>query len=187
MKWIVFSMLVILLPSCGIRQRERELNKKTQELNVREQELALKEQSLAIKEEQLNQKEKLLDSNKVINDSLFLEHQKIPGTWSVEMLCTETTCPGSAVGDVKNEIWDFKFDNTMVIVSAKSNNQLVRIYSGTYIGNILKLQVQQDSAYESSRITVNLQQTKEKEMTGDREIVQANGCHILYSLRLKKQ
>jgi hypothetical protein len=34
---------------------------------------------------------------------------------------------------------------------------------------------------------VRLQQTKEKEMTGEREITQASGCRILYSLRLKKQ
>jgi len=159
-----------------------------QELNVKEQELALKEQSLSIKEEQLNEKEKSLDSTKnVVNDSLFVQHQKLPGTWMVEMQCTETNCPGSAVGDVKNEQWDFKFQNNMVIASAMSNNQLVRVYTGDYVGNTLKLSVQQDSTDASAKIIVRLQQTKDKEMTGDREITQANGCRILYSLRLKKQ
>jgi hypothetical protein len=51
----------------------------------------------------------------------------------------------------------------------------------------LKLAVQQDSTDASAKIIVRLQQTKDKEMTGDREITQANGCRILYSLRLKKQ
>jgi hypothetical protein len=187
MKWILF-VGIVFVSGCGLRQREMELNRKMQELNVKEQELALKEQSLAIKEEQLNEKEKSLDSTKnVVNDSLFLEHQKLPGTWMVEMQCTETNCPGSAVGDVKNEQWDFKFQNNMIIASAISNNQLVRVYTGDYLGNTLKLAVQQDSSDASAKIVVRLQQTKEKEMTGEREIIQANGCRILYSLRLKKQ
>jgi len=187
MKWILF-VGIVFVSGCGLRQREMVLNRKMRELNVKEQELALKEQSLAIKEEQLNEKEKSLDSTKnVVNDSLFLEHQKLPGTWMVEMQCTETNCPGSAVGDVKNEQWDFKFQNNMIIASAISNNQLVRVYTGDYLGNTLKLAVQQDSSDASAKIVVRLQQTKEKEMTGEREIIQANGCRILYSLRLKKQ
>jgi len=186
MKWILL-MGIVFISGCGLRQREMELNRKMQELNVKEQELALKEQSLSIKEEQLNEKEKSLDSTKnVVNDSLFVQHQKLPGTWMVEMQCTETNCPGSAVGDVKNEQWDFKFQNNMVIASAMSNNQLVRVYTGDYVGNTLKLAVQQDSTDASAKIVVRLQQIKDKEMTGDREITQANGCRILYSLRLKK-
>ncbi len=185
---LILLIGIVFISGCGLRQREMELNRKMQELNVKEQELALKEQSLSIKEEQLNEKEKSLDSTKnVVNDSLFLEHQKLPGTWMVEMLCTETSCPGSAVGDVKNEQWDFKFQNNMVIASAMSNNQLVRVYTGDFLGNTLKLGVQQDSTDASAKIVVRLQKTKEKEMTGDREITQANGCRILYSLRLKKQ
>lgn len=185
---LILLIGIVFISGCGLRQREMELNKKMQELNVKEQELAFKEQSLSIKEEQLNEKEKSLDSTKnVVNDSLFLEHQKLPGIWMVEMLCTETSCPGSAVGDVKNEQWDFKFQNNMVIASAMSNNQLVRVYTGDFLGNTLKLAVQQDSTDASAKIVVRLQKTKEKEMTGDREITQRNGCRILYSLRLKKQ
>jgi hypothetical protein len=187
MKWILLAGIVFI-SGCGLRQRELELNKKMQELNAKEQELELKEQSLSIKEEQLNKKQKSLDSTKnAVNDSLYLQHQKLPGTWMVEMQCTETNCPGSAVGDIKNEQWDFKFQNNMVIASAISNNRLVRIYTGDYIGNTLKLEVQQDSTDASSKIVVRLQQIKEDEMSGEREITQGSGCHILYSLRLKKQ
>ena len=168
MKWILL-VGIVFISGCGLRQRELELNKKMQELNVKEQELELKEQSLSIKEEQLNKKQKSLDSTKnAVNDSLYLQHQKLPGTWMVEMQCTETNCPGSAVGDIKNEQWDFKFQNNMVIASAISNNRLVRIYTGDYIGNRLKLEVQQDSTDASSKIVVRLQQIKEDEMTGER-------------------
>ncbi len=188
MKWIFLVLGIIVFSGCSLRQREAELDKKANDLSHREQELSLKEQSLEFKEEQLNNREKLLDSTtRIANDSLFLEHQKLPGTWLVEMQCTETNCQGSAVGDTKNESWDFKFQNDMVIVSAIANKQATWIYTGTFIGNMLRLSVQQDTAESSAKIVVRLQQTKEKEMTGEREIIQSNGCRILYSLRLKKQ
>jgi hypothetical protein len=188
MKWILLLSGVIFFSSCGLRQREIELDKKMDELNQREQQLALKERSLAAKEIQLNEREKQIDSTKnTVNDTLFLEHKKIPGTWMVDMQCTETTCAGSAVGDIKSEQWNFKFQDNTVIASAMSNNQLVRVYTGAYFGNLLKLSVQQDSTETSAKINVRLTQTKEKEMEGEREIIQANGCHILYSLRMKKQ
>lgn len=188
MKWIFLFVGLVIFSGCGLRQREKELDQKMQQLNIKEQQLALKEQFLTLKETQLNEKEKSLDSNGSLkNDSLFLEHQKLPGTWMVEMLCTETTCQGSAVGDVKNEQWDFKFRDNIVVVNAMSKNQLIRIYTGSYTGDVLKLEVQQDSSDASAKMVVRLQQTKDKEMTGEREITQANGCRILYSLRLKKQ
>ena|SRR5665213_252448 len=188
MKWILLLFCAISLNSCGLRQREMELDKKTNELNQKEQELSLKEQSLAAKEQQLNDREKEMDStSSVVKDSLLLEHNKIPGTWMVDMQCTETNCPGSAVGDVKSEQWEFKFLDNLVVASAMINNQLVRIYTGSYFGNLLKLSVQQDSTETTAKINVRLTQTKEKEMEGEREIIQANGCHILYSLKLKKQ
>jgi hypothetical protein len=68
-----------------------------------------------------------------------------------------------------------------------SNNQLVRIYTGNYVGSSLRMAIQADSVDVPVKILVRLQQTNDKEMTGEREIIQANGCHILYSLRLKKQ
>lgn len=188
MKWIFLVLLSFSFSSCGLRQREMELDRKTNELNQKEQELSLKEQSLAAKEQQLNDREKQMDStSSVVKDSLILEHNKIPGTWMVEMQCTETNCPGSAVGDTKSEQWEIKFLDNLVVASAMSNNQLIRIYTGSYFGNLLKLSVQQDSTQTSAKMNVRLTQTKEKEMEGEREIIQANGCHILYSLKLKKQ
>lgn len=188
MKWFILVAGVIFLSGCSLRQREIELNKKTIELNQRELQLNLREQSIQFREKQLSLKEQLVDSTrKVINDSLFLEHQKLPGTWLVEMQATETNCAGSAVGDIKNEQWDFKFQNEMVIVKAYSTGRLVRIYSGNYVGNILKLDVHQDTVETSAKIVVRLQQTGDKDMSGEREIIQENGCRILYSLRLKKQ
>lgn len=179
---------IVLLCSCSLRQREIEIERKTAELSEREQQLALKEQSLEFRELQLNEREQLLDSTtKNTTDSLFLRYQNLPGTWQVQMQCTETNCPGSAVGDTKNEQWDFKFQENLIIATAMSNNELSRLYAGTFSGNGLRLSVQQDTTKTSARIMVRLQKTNEKEMEGEREIIQASGCRILYSLRLKKQ
>lgn len=173
-----------------MRQREIELDKKLAEVNEKEQLLSLKEQSLDFKEQELNEREKLLDSTtkKIANDSLYILHPQLPGTWLVKMQCIETNCPGSAVGDTKNEQWDFKFHDNSIIASAISNNQLVRVYSGYYVGSSIKLTVQQDSTdLKAAKITVRLQNIKQKEMDGEREIIQANGCRIVYALQLKKQ
>lgn len=188
MKWIILITLIVAGSGCNLRQREIELDKKMNELNQREQQLDLKEQSLQIKEEQLNERKLLIDStHKIAKDSLFLQHQQLPGTWFVEMQCIETNCPGSAVGDTKNEQWELKFQDNLIVIKAFSNGRMVRIYSGNFAGNTLRLAVQQDTATTSAKILVRLQQSKEKEMTGEREIIQENGCRILYSLRLKKQ
>ena len=188
MKWIFFMALLFFLGGCGLRQREIELNKKMNELKQREQQINLREQSLELREQQVNLREQSVDSTQqVINDSLFREHQKLPGMWTVEMQATETNCPGSAVGDLKNEQWDFLFQDEIVIVKAFSNKRLVRIYTGNYVGNSLRLTVNQDTSETSAKITVRLQKTNDKEMTGEREITQENGCRILYTLRLKKQ
>ena len=188
---IILSLIfIVVLSGCNLRQREIELDKKLAEVNQREQMLTLKEQSLELREQQVNEKEKKLDSttNRNGNDSLLLLHPQLPGIWNVKMQCTETTCPGSAVGDTKNEQWQFQLQDNGVIVSAKSNNELVRVYTGVYRNNVLQLSVQTDSTLpKTARILVRLQQIQDKEMGGEREIIQPDGCRILYALQLKKQ
>lgn len=188
---IIFSVLcIIIFSGCNSRQREVELDKKLAEVNEKAQQLTLKEQSLDFREQQLNDREKELDSTtrKIANDSLIILHPKLPGMWNVKMLSTETNCPGSAVGDIKNEQWEFRIQDNGVIASAISNNALVRVYSGEYSNNLLRLTLQQDSSVkESTRMIVRLQQVQNDQMTGEREIIQPGGCRILYSLQLKKQ
>lgn len=187
----IFSMFCFLsFSSCSLRQREIELDKKNAEINQREQQLTLKEQTLALREQQLNEKEKLLDSTtqKIVNDNLSTLYPQLPGDWNVKMQATETNCPGSAVGDTKNEIWNFRYQGNSIIASARSGSQLVRLYTGTYNGTAIKLTLQQDSSdTHFSKMAVWLQRVNENEMVGEREIIQASGCRIVYSLELKKQ
>lgn len=181
---------IILLSGCSLRQREIELDKKTQQVNEKEQELSLKEQSLDFREQVLDEREKSLDSTtkKIANDSLFIMHPELPGSWNVKMVCTATNCPGSAIGDSKNEQWDFTFQDNSIIASAISNNKLVRVYTGNFTGDAIKLTLKKDSSdSQTAKMTIRLQNKSENEMTGEREIIQSTGCKILYSLQLKKQ
>jgi hypothetical protein len=188
----IFLSFFILFSGCSLRQREIELDKKTQQVNAKEQELSLKEQSLDFREQALNEREKSLDSTtkKIANDSLFILHPDLPGSWNVKMVCTSTNCAGSAIGDTKNEQWDFTFQDNSIIASASSNNKLVRVYTGNFMGDGIKLTLQSDSTdSQSAKMTIRLQtKTKsENEMEGEREIIQSGGCKIVYSLQLKKQ
>lgn len=184
--------MVILLPGCSLRERERELDQRTIALNEKEQQLSLKQQMLDLKEMELNEREKELDStsNQLVADSLSKLYPDLPGDWTVKMVCIETTCAGSAVGDTKNEVWNFTFQNNNILASAYSNNKIVRVYNGTFSGNGIKMAIQPDSIdLQAPKITVRLQNSNKKigEMEGEREIIQSSGCRILYSLELKKK
>ena len=187
MKWIFLLSGIIIFSSCDLRQREIKLNKKLNELSRREHELALKEQKLEIKELQLSEKQKILDSTtNIVNDSILRQHARIQGLWYVEMHCTETNCVGSAVGDVKSEHWNIKVENNEVTVNARSNKSVVKTYTGSYVGNVIKLKAEQDTTEVNANIDVSLQKISDQEMTGERQVIQATGCRIVYSLRLKK-
>jgi hypothetical protein len=188
---LLSGMFLITLASCGLREKEDALNKRMSELAQKEQELLLREKSLQLKEKELNEREILLDStsSKLSTDSLSALHPKLPGIWLVKMTCTETTCPGSAIGDTKTEQWIINYQNNAVIAKAMSNNNLARIYIGTYSGNSLELSAQQDTAAVSTpaKMIVHLQETKEDEMEGEREITRVEGCRIVYTLKIKRQ
>ena len=191
-RWIfvLFVFTGFVLSGCNLREREKALEKRAAQIDEKEQLLFVKEQSLEIREQMLNERQKELDSTsqKIANDSLFKNYPNLPGSWAVKMVCTETNCPGSAIGDTKNEQWDFTFHDNSIIATAISNNQMVRVYSGSGSGNSIRLTVQKDTAdAQTAKMLVRLQNIKEKEMVGEREIIQEGGCRIVYSLQLKKQ
>lgn len=191
MKWnlVVVCFLLVGMPACGLRQRELELEQKLEEVNQLKQELLLKEKSLQIKEEQLAAREKHLDSTTQLVDTLAAKYPKLPGTWTVNMNCTVATCTGFAVGDVKNEQWSFSFQNNKVIARAMSGQNLVRVYTGTYTGNVIELIPEQDVATnpQPDRVVVRLQRTSDTEMNGQREINRPDdNCRVVYALDLTK-
>lgn len=190
MKNFLVLLLLVFSTGCGLHDRELELEKGTGEVNRKEQELLLKERSLQIKAEELAQKEKMLDSTaKSTVDSFFTQHPQLPGKWNVAMHCTETTCSGSAVGDIKNEQWEITYEGKVIIAKAFANDKLVRIYTGSNNGNAVELSTEQDNPDPalSTKMIVRFQEIKENEIQGEREIIRPDNCHITYSLELKKQ
>ncbi len=181
MKWIFIVIGFVFITGCDFQKRQADLDKKMNELNQREAVLSLKEQ-------QLREKEKILDSTThVVNDSLLRSHKKMEGGWRVDMLCTQTNCAGSAVGDVKTEYWNITVAGNDVTVNARSNRALSKRYTGSFAGNLLTLTADQDTAEVYAMIEVHLQQSTDKEMDGERVVTQASGCQILYSLSLKRE
>ena len=172
---------------CSLRQREEALTKKEAFLNQWEQELLLKEKTLQIKEEDLLKREQKIDSTSLLDSTVY--NAALNGTWDVTMTCTETSCPGSAVGDTKSETWEIAYQENKVIARAMANNQLVRVYSGFFTGNTLELveNVENTGNQPVTRIVVRLRLSNENLLEGQREIERIGECKILYNMVLNKK
>lgn len=185
---LFFCAFLILFASCNLDKREQEIREKLTALNQKEQELLVKERTLALKEEELLKREQRLDSTSQ-QDTASVYNPDLVGIWSVKMTNTETTCPGSAVGDTKTEQWDIAYQNSLVIAKALSGDKLVRIYSGAFKEAALELKDERDSssAQPAAKMTVRLRMTGARTMEGQREIIREGGCKIIYALQLNKQ
>lgn len=187
---ILLFAALIFSAGCDNRKREQELLAREVALEKKEHDLLLMEKALQVKEEELGKRERMLDSTtKSAIDTLSALYPNVPGIWNVTMRCTQTTCPGSAIGDTRTEQWELSFQKNTLIAKTISDKQLVRVYSGKYIAGTFELNAVQDSVHidKDTRIIVRLQKTKENEMTGQREIIRADECRIVYSLVLNKQ
>lgn len=185
----MYFMLVVCLvftTSCSIREREQALEKRTNELNQREQQLLLKEKQLQLKEEELLAQQKLIDSTLFI-DSLATVDSSLLGNFTVRMRCTETNCPGSAVGDVKTETWEITYQDRNLIAKAFDGKKLVRVYSGPYRNNTIQLIAQtEESSVPNTTMTVTIQRREVNVIEGRREIIRPGECKIVYQLEFKK-
>jgi len=174
---------------CDVREKEEKLQKEETRLNEKAAELQRKEQSLALKEEELNKRQHLLDSATAINDTTHLVNPVLAGNWNATMTCTETTCAGSAIGDTKNEQWQFAYGGKTLNVRVTANGQLVRVYKGYSNGNALELteDIAGAIAPSGAQMIVRLQLKDDTHLEGKREIVRGNDCKIVYALQLEKQ
>jgi hypothetical protein len=183
---LFFLFAILLFTSCDYRKREEALRIKEAALKQKEQELALKERSLQLKEEDLLKREKRLDST--ATEGTYIVDSALIGNWSVKMVCTETTCTGSAVGDTKTESWQITYQANSIIAKVSSNNQLIRIYTGFYTGNTIELVEAQnkEAAASQTKMVVRLRVIDSTHLEGQREILREN-CKVIYSLQLGKE
>ena len=189
MKNLLILVLLLFGAGCGLKEREIELKNRQEELHLKEQELLVKERSLQLKAEELEQREKAFDSTAKNTVDSVVQFPQLTGKWNVAMRCTETTCTGSAVGDVKNEQWEITYEGNIVIAKAFADNKLVRVYTGSSNGNVIELVTEPDNPDPalSTRMTVRFQEINQTQIRGQREILRPDKCHIIYSLELNKQ
>ncbi|MCH5596694.1 hypothetical protein [Niabella ginsengisoli] len=148
-------------------------------LNNKQKELLLWEQQLTQREVFLEERERRLDSTKREIDSVVVHGPSVVGKWQVQMQCVETSCEGSAIGDVKNEQWEFSTENNAIVVKAYAGKNLSRIYNGSYTRSGLQL-IDQNS-HSSTTMEVTLRILNEGKMDGIREIKLPN-CKTTYSI-----
>lgn len=184
--YVLLAGCLFLATSCSVREREQALEKRADELNQKEQQLLLKEKQLQLKEEELLAQQQLFDSTMRIDSIMPLDSGLI-GSWSVKMRCTETNCPGSAIGDVKNETWEITYQDRNLIAKAFDGKKLVRVYSGSFEGNPIQLTTQtEESPSPNTNMIVTIQRRANNVVEGRREIIRPGECKIIYELEFKK-
>ncbi len=188
-KTVLLPLLLLLLAGCQNQEREQRLQKKEAELAHREQELLLREKALTLREQADQKAQQAVDSVRglPLADSALVRN--LAGTWATRMNCIETDCPGSAIGDSKNEQWEFSYDQGNVLVKASANNKVVRVYTGQLQGSELQLtaQHQEGETLPDATITAQLQLTADKRLEGRREINRPDNCRIVYALTLTRE
>ena len=176
---VFFAFLLLFGSSCGLNEREKAVKAKEAELVSKHQTLLLLEQQLTEKEKWLQEREHKLDSTKREIDSVAIHGPSVVGRWQVKMQCVETSCPGSAIGDVKSEQWEFASSGNDVTVKAFAGKNLSRIYNGRYTRR--GMQLTDRSALNSTTMEVTLRMLNEKKMDGIREIILPD-CKTTYSI-----
>jgi len=180
---ILLIMIVFCLQSCGLNEREKNLQKLQKEIAQKEQGLLAWEQRLKLKEEALDHARQSLDSAKMQVDSASVYEPAIVGKWTVKMSCIETTCDGSALGDTKTEQWEISYNQNSIVVKAYSGPVLIRVYVGKYKDNQLKILDERANVEASFKASLNF--INGKRMDGTREVLQKD-CKIVYALTAEK-
>ena len=185
---LTLLLIALLLSGCASREKEGALQIKEDSLNQREQQLLLREKTLDIREAELLRREKQYDST-ANGDSVGHFNPALSGNWSVKMTCTETSCPGSAVGDVNNQEWIFSYQGNSIIARVMEGNRLMRTYTGTYTNKQVEMTetMQSTTTQPAVKMLVRLTVINETSMDGQREIIRENNCKIIYALDLQKK
>lgn len=180
-----FLLIAATLGSCGFEERKKSLDAREVSLNE-------KEQNLLIKEKMLLQLEDSIKLSIAKQDSLALSLKtlglplpdSLQGTWNINMLCTQTNCSGSAVGDTRKESWTFSGgDSAGVYVKAMQGENLVRVYTGIFDGSGFVLSTPNVTGdANTTTMNVKLSINTPDKMNGTRIIQQADGCTITYKI-----
>lgn len=180
---LVYTLfLTQLLFSCStdtkLKATQDSLAFKTRQVDSLNSQLKLKDDTIALIKNSLDTAKAGADSTGVYNAELI-------GRWAVNMLCIETSCEGSAIGDVKNEQWEVSYEGSALVAKAYNNKEVTRIYKGVVNNDHIELKNIDPTG--NAQMLVTLQQRKDEgTLEGVREIIKADDCRIRYSIKLAK-
>lgn len=178
---ILLIPLLFLLFSCDNKD-------KANDLALREKELLNKEKSFAQKEAEYQSLLKMRDSifNHQNSDSIRIIKwsDEISGAWTGKVICTESNCSDYVVGDQRTDTWEFDSDSIQLFTKIINNNNLVRLYSGKFENNEIKLNFKTDStAKKQVDMNVLLNDISPNKIRGIRTVAVDN-CVAKFSVEL---
>lgn len=176
-----FPAIVFFLISCDNRKKENDLT-------IREQQLLEKEKSFAQKESEYQSLLKMRDSIFAVKkDSVKINvwPAQVAGLWTGKVICTESNCSDYVVGDQRTDTWEFDSDSIQLVTKIINNNNLVRLYSGKFENNEVKLNFKTDSTSKKQvEMNVLLNDFSTNKMRGTRTITADNSCMAKFSVEL---
>src|SRR5690606_36319821 len=121
-----FLLIAAGLGSCGFEERKKALDAREISLKEREQILLINEKMLIQMEDSIKLTIARQDSLSISLKTLGLPlPDSLQDTWNINMLCTQTNCSGSAIGDTRKEFWTFSGgDSTGLYVKAIQGDNL---------------------------------------------------------------
>ena len=202
MKWLIYLICLPFIFACNYEDRKIQLDERENEIRAKERELVTLQRNLYVKEEELIKREQKIDSfervqkkDSILKDSVssgqvdtLTAAQSLNGAWSVEMLCTQSTCANSAVGDTQRETWNVAINQNQVFVEAVSSNNVARFYKGRLEQNTIDLDeaVAKIGTSSGTKIHIRLSINDATSMQGNRELIRED-CRVIYSLKMQKQ
>lgn len=177
--FFIFLTSSFLLVSCDYKEKDKNLTD-------REKQLLEKEKIFAKKESEYQSLLKMRDSIFTKKDSVKVAvwPTEIFGDWNGKVICTESNCSDYAVGDQRTDLWEFDNDSTQPITKIINNNNLVRLYSGKFENNEIKLSFKTDStAKKNVEMNVLLNDISDNKIKGTRTII-SDGCTAKFSVEL---
>jgi len=179
----IFLSVLVIFQSCNDGQ-------KNQQLTERENALLEKEKLFATKESEYQSLLKMRDSIFSNTDSVETIKKwpaEVFGSWTGKVICTESSCSDYVIGDQRIDTWEFDSDSTQLFSKIVNNNKLVRLYSGKFENNEVKLNYKTDStAQKAVEMTVLLNEFSPDKIRGQRTVNIDNKCTAKFSVELTR-
>lgn len=180
--FFLLAAVCFLLVSCDYKEKEKNLTE-------REKQLLEKEKLFAQKESEYQALLKMKDSIFSQKDSTEIKAvvwpEEISGPWNGKVICTESNCSDYVVGDQRTDLWEFDNDPTQPVTKIINNNNLVRLYSGKFENNEIRLSFKTDStAKKYVEMNVILNDISDNKIKGTRTVTSDNGCTAKFSVEL---